>query len=593
MKKGQSQKKLRAKTKGDKLGLALSGGGFRAAFFHLGVLAQMAELGLLRHVEVISTVSGGSIVGALYYVHVKKLLEDKPDAEISDDDFRSIVARLEVDFPAAVRKNIRMRTFQNFFKNLRMRRADYSRSDRIGELYDEHFYRPVLDPKRQSMIEMRELKIFPKDDKPDFYPLDDNGRRSAKVPILLINATTLNTGHHWRFEASRMGEPPLSSPAAIEIDKNLRLRRPPAYDEVTPKQQNFELGLAVAASACVPGLFHPLAVSDLYPDDIRVQLVDGGVHDNQGLQGLLDMSCTRFIVSDASGQMDDEPDPATKIAGVVSRTNSILMDRVREEQLIRKLGENESRIALMHLRKGLSATAVSWIGADGAVAQEPKPERQPRIAAEDFGVAQEIQLRLSKIRTDLDSFTEVEAYSLMADGYLMSREELRRASDIATLIVKKKQKAKEPWRFLRIAPCLSNPTDEFRKQLDVGSELAFKIFRLSPAVTIVTIAVVAGLGIGAFILWMDNIVEFFKFSFTVWEVALALAVLALGFIPKLSRIFKILRFVRAPAEYVGRLMLRALPSALGSLFVWIHFFIYDRLFLRRGKLDRLQPPVIP
>ncbi|HVD49595.1 MAG TPA: patatin-like phospholipase family protein, partial [Gaiellaceae bacterium] len=58
-----------------KLGLALSGGGHRAAFFHIGVLACLAELGLLRLVQVISTVSGGSIVGALYYLHVKNLLE--------------------------------------------------------------------------------------------------------------------------------------------------------------------------------------------------------------------------------------------------------------------------------------------------------------------------------------------------------------------------------------------------------------------------------------------------------------------------------------------------------------------------------------
>ena len=70
-----------------KLGLALSGGGHRAAFFHIGVLAKLAELGLLRHLEVISTVSGGSIVGALYYLHVKNLLEDKPDEAITDADY--------------------------------------------------------------------------------------------------------------------------------------------------------------------------------------------------------------------------------------------------------------------------------------------------------------------------------------------------------------------------------------------------------------------------------------------------------------------------------------------------------------------------
>ena len=66
-----------------KIGLALSGGGFRAALFHVGVLARLAELGILRRVEVISSVSGGSIIGALYYIHVKNLLERKPDSEIT------------------------------------------------------------------------------------------------------------------------------------------------------------------------------------------------------------------------------------------------------------------------------------------------------------------------------------------------------------------------------------------------------------------------------------------------------------------------------------------------------------------------------
>ncbi len=43
-----------------KTGLALSGGGLRASLFHIGVLGRLAELDLLRHVDVISTVSGGS-----------------------------------------------------------------------------------------------------------------------------------------------------------------------------------------------------------------------------------------------------------------------------------------------------------------------------------------------------------------------------------------------------------------------------------------------------------------------------------------------------------------------------------------------------
>src|SRR5262245_4204552 len=96
-----------------RLGLALSGGGMRAAFFHVGVMAQMARLGLLRHLEVISTVSGGSIIGALYYLHVKRLLEETPDALITDEDYQKIIARIERDFFEAVERNLRVRALFN------------------------------------------------------------------------------------------------------------------------------------------------------------------------------------------------------------------------------------------------------------------------------------------------------------------------------------------------------------------------------------------------------------------------------------------------------------------------------------------------
>lgn len=47
-----------------RLGLALSGGGFRAAAFHLGVMRKLRELNLLEKIDVFSCVSGGSIAGA-------------------------------------------------------------------------------------------------------------------------------------------------------------------------------------------------------------------------------------------------------------------------------------------------------------------------------------------------------------------------------------------------------------------------------------------------------------------------------------------------------------------------------------------------
>jgi NTE family protein len=48
------------------IGLALSGGGSRAMAFHLGCLRALHDIGVLERVGVISTISGGSVIGAYY-----------------------------------------------------------------------------------------------------------------------------------------------------------------------------------------------------------------------------------------------------------------------------------------------------------------------------------------------------------------------------------------------------------------------------------------------------------------------------------------------------------------------------------------------
>ena len=51
-----------------KVGLALSGGGVRAAVFHLGVLARLAEEEeIFKNIKALSTVSGGSLVVGMLY----------------------------------------------------------------------------------------------------------------------------------------------------------------------------------------------------------------------------------------------------------------------------------------------------------------------------------------------------------------------------------------------------------------------------------------------------------------------------------------------------------------------------------------------
>ncbi len=368
------------------------------------------------------------------------------------------------------------------------------------------------------------------------------------------------------------------------------MRRPPSYGAINAKQQDLELGFAVAASACVPAIFHPLAITGLYPDGIRVQLIDGGVHDNQGIQGLLDMGCTYFVVSDASGQMEDEPDPATRIAAVLGRTSSILTDRVHEEELFRLLQGNDLPTAFMHRRKGLPAKAVSWIGPDGQPAEKPKVERQPKSTSQSFGVTQQVQKLLSHIRTDLDSFTEVEAFSLMLDGNQMSQGELRKASGIKELIPNVATVGAPGWRFLEIAEWMAHPNPRYLRQLTVASGQLFKVFRLSWTVTVVTLIIAIGILLGTWVLFRDEINAFLSLSVPVGQLLAAVVVLALGFIPRLSRIFKVIRFLRSPTEFLVRFVTRALLPAIGSLFIWIHLWIFDPLFLRQGKLERLGPP---
>ena len=48
----------------NRIGLALSGGGFRATLFHLGMIRFLREANILPNVTHITSVSGGSILAA-------------------------------------------------------------------------------------------------------------------------------------------------------------------------------------------------------------------------------------------------------------------------------------------------------------------------------------------------------------------------------------------------------------------------------------------------------------------------------------------------------------------------------------------------
>ena len=145
-----------------RVGLALSGGGFRASLFHIGVLACLAELDALRHVEALSCVSGGSIIGAHYYLELRQLLKTKHDGDIDRDDYINMVKRIERDFLSGVQRNIRMRLVANLWTNLKMMFSPgVSRTEYAGHLMETEIFSKVKDDGQRCL---KELKIQPLDD---------------------------------------------------------------------------------------------------------------------------------------------------------------------------------------------------------------------------------------------------------------------------------------------------------------------------------------------------------------------------------------------------------------------------------------------
>ena len=92
-----------------RIGLALSGGGSRAIAFHLGCLRALHDRGILDQVRVISTVSGGSIIGAMYaYSNVPfEEFEKRVLSLLRQGLFRPIVYRLLLS-PTLVKSVITM-----------------------------------------------------------------------------------------------------------------------------------------------------------------------------------------------------------------------------------------------------------------------------------------------------------------------------------------------------------------------------------------------------------------------------------------------------------------------------------------------------
>ncbi len=79
------------------IGLAFSGGGIRSATFNLGILQALAESGLLRKFDYLSTVSGGGYIGSWLAALTRRFLDTLPGSSFLDVEKALIPGKRDLD----------------------------------------------------------------------------------------------------------------------------------------------------------------------------------------------------------------------------------------------------------------------------------------------------------------------------------------------------------------------------------------------------------------------------------------------------------------------------------------------------------------
>ena len=332
----------------------------------------------------------------------------------------------------------------------------------------------------------------------------------------------------------------------------------------------------MAASACVPGLFDPLVLEQLYPE-YAVKLVDGGVYDNQGAASLLEEDCTVLLISDASGQTALNKDPDGARIGVSLRANNVLMARSRQGQyqLLSALADSGllRGVAYVHLKMDLDAHPVDWVGC----ADPSTPERTTILTT--YGIRKDVQALLAGIRTDLDAFSDAEADALMLSGYRMMREEIPACIRGFPLV----KTTPVAWGFLAIEPLASalqeSPQlDQLKKMLRAGSATTFKPYRVSTGMKAITwLAMAAGVCALALLVLSARGVSISLARLLAGIIVLAAA----GGVATL-----LLRKVLRNPNPLWQILLAIPMLVLGWPLAWIVTRILDPVYMRSGPAYR-------
>jgi len=266
---------------GKSLGLALSGGGYRAALFGLGSIWRLNDLGLLGRLDRITSVSGGSILAGVLAHRWSALTFVNGSAT-------------------------------NFVEEIANRVQEFcTHTIDVGAGLGG-----ILTPFKSAgefLTGAYEKRLFGK------TTLDELPAAGPGTPKFIFYATNLQTGRSFRFRQDMIADYMLGVCTGEKIP----------------------LAVAVAASSAFPPVFSPINVDtdvrnwkdgNNIPniDKLRRRLVlaDGGIYDNMGLETLVG-NVDIVLVSDAGAPFEIEDDPHTDYVRMLGRVRDILIDQTR------------------------------------------------------------------------------------------------------------------------------------------------------------------------------------------------------------------------------------------------------------------------
>lgn len=382
--------------------LSLSGGGFRASLFHLGVIRFLAESGKLQDVTHICSVSGGSILAAHLVLNWERYTG-------TPEEFAAAAAEII----AFAKSDVRGRVFRRWFLGL----VAFPVLRFWPWPWKKHWTRTVLLQIEYDRLYRHELlKSLGRDaDEPE-----DNPR-----PEVFLLATAMKTGDMCTFTGRGLQ----FEQARLYGDSGEHHERP-VNGTLLP------VSFAVTASSAFPPVFPPLKVT---PQLLRTDaaqfphspeyLSDGGVFDNLGIRKLQNLqSNTEFdlsalVVSDAE---------APFVWHVGADYSAFWRRAVRSSDILMKRVANLEYDWAMHRHRESTLPvyrcSISEV-VDSANALEPELVHATR-----------------QIRTDLDSFSDLEVSCLLKQGYMVARKTLLRDDCFADEQLKHvRERTKRPW----------------------------------------------------------------------------------------------------------------------------------------------------